>query len=195
MLLPLSEALGVTVTELLLCRCQDPAQTMEQEDVEQVVQTAVLYGKAHPRRAWQEKGPWRLIYLLALLVEVVTVFLCLHLGHRAENLVAPTVVGTIFGAYFCLYARLRLPEQYDRERINLVYDGFFRMHMIGIAFNNRNWPHILKVGRIWSCTMMTVLPLLSLGQFMAPGILWPVVLAFALAWLIVPMYIVGKRYQ
>ena len=195
MLLPLSEALGVTVTELLLCRCQDPAQTMEQEDVEQVVQTAVLYGKAHPRRAWREKGPWRLIYLLAMLVEVVTVFLCLHLGHRAENLVAPTVVGTIFGAYFCLYARLRLPEQYDRERINLVYDGFFRMHMIGIAFNNRNWPHILKVGRIWSCTMMTVLPLLSLGQFMALGILWPVVLAFALAWLIVPMYIVGKRYQ
>lgn len=195
MLLPLSETLGVTVTELLLCRCQDPAQTMEQEDVEQVVQTAVLYGKDHPRRAWQEKGPWRLIYLLAMLVEVVTVFLCLHLGHRAENLVAPTVVGTIFGAYFCLYARLRLPEQYDRERINLVYDGFFRMHMIGIAFNNRNWPHILKVGRIWSCTMMTVLPLLSLGQFMALGILWPVVLAFALAWLIVPMYIVGKRYQ
>ena len=195
MLLPLSEVLGVTVTELLLCRCQDPAQTMEQEDVEQVVQTAVLYGKDHPRRAWQEKGPWRLIYLLALLVEVVTVFLCLHLGHRAENLVAPTVVGTIFGAYFCLYARLRLPEQYDRERINLVYDGFFRMHMIGIAFNNRNWPHILKVGRIWSCTMMTVLPLLSLGRFMAPGILWPVVLAFVFAWLIVPMYIVGKRYQ
>lgn len=195
MLLPLSEALGVTVTELLLCRRQDPAQTMEQEDVEQVVKTAVLYGEDRPRRSWQEKGPWRLIYPLALLVEAVTVFLCLHTGHWTENLGALVVLGPVFGAYFCLYARLQLPERYDRERINLVYDGFFRMHMIGIAFNNRNWPHILTVGRVWSCAVMTVLPLLSLSQLMWPGVLWITVLAIALAGLIVPIYIVGKRYQ
>lgn len=196
MLLPLSEALGVTVTELLLCRCQDPAQTMEQEDVEQVVQTAVLYGKERPQRTWREKGPWRLIYLLALLVEAVTLFFCLHLPGRwpGDEIWIMVVLGTVFGAYFCLYARLQLPEIYDRERINLVYDGFFRMHMIGIAFNNRNWPHILKVGRVWSCTVMVVLPLLVVTQLWS-GLLWIMTLGIVLPGLFVMMYIVGKRYQ
>ena len=196
MLLPLSEVLGVTVTELLLCRCQDPAQTMEQEDVEQVVQTAVLYGKDHPRRAWQEKGPWRLIYLLALLVEAVTVFFCRHLPSRwmGDEIWVMLVLSSVFGAYFCLYARLQLPEIYDRERINLVYDGFFRMHMIGIAFNNRNWPHILKVGRVWSCAVMVVPPLLVVTQLWS-GLLWFMTLGIVLPGLFVMMYIVGKRYQ
>ena len=143
MLLPLSEVLGVTVTELLLCRCQDPAQTMEQEDVEQVVQTAVLYGKDHPRRTWREKGPWRLIYLLALLVEAVTVFFCLHIGHRAEDLVAPTVVRYDLRRVLLLICPLAAAGDGTTGR-ELIWctTAFFRMHMVGIAFNNRNWPHI-----------------------------------------------------
>ena len=200
MLLPLSETLGVTVTELLLCRCQDPAQTMEQEDVEQVVQTAVLYGKDHPRRAWQEKGPWRLIYLLAMLAGAAAMWLCYRNGVRMEALCAPVVLGAIFGAYFCFYVRLQLPEIYDRERINLVYDGFFQMHMVGMAFNNRNWPHIITVGRVWSCAVMVVLPLLALGVAVLDPTLWlwvqlPVVLIVALGGLFVPLWVVGKRYQ
>lgn len=200
MLLPLSETLGVTVTELLLCRRQDPAQTMEQEDVEQVVQTAVLYGKDHPRRAWREKGPWRLIYPLALLVGAAVMWLCYKSGVRMEALWAPVVLGAIFGAYFCFYVRLQLPDLYDRERINLVYDGFFRMHMVGMAFNNRNWPHIITVGRVWSCAVMVVLPLLALGVTALEPALWlwlqlPVVLIIALGGLFVPLWVVGKRYQ
>lgn len=200
MLLPLSETLGVTVTELLLCRRQDPAQTMEQEDVEQVVQTAVLYGKDHPRRAWREKGPWRLIYPLALLVGAAVMWLCYKSSVRMEALWAPVVLGAIFGAYFCFYVRLQLPELYDRERINLVYDGFFRMHMVGMAFNNRNWPHIITVGRVWSCAVMVVLPLLALGVTALEPALWlwlqlPVVLIVSLSGLFVPLWVVGKRYQ
>ena len=200
MLLPLSETLGVTVTELLLCRRQDPAQTMEQEDVEQVVQTAVLYGKDHPRRAWRGKGPWRLIYLLALLVGAAVMWLCYKSSVRMEALWAPVVLGAIFGAYFCFYVRLQLPELYDRERINLVYDGFFRMHMVGMAFNNRNWPHIITVGRVWSCAVMVVLPLLALGVTALEPALWlwlqlPVVLIVSLSGLFVPLWVVGKRYQ
>ncbi|MGO5114674.1 hypothetical protein ACTQ33_06535 [Candidatus Avoscillospira sp. LCP25S3_F1] len=196
MLLPLSEALGVTVTELLLCRCQDPAQSMEQEDVEQVVKTAVLYGEDRPRRSWQEKGLWRLIYPLALLVEAVSLFFCRHIPSRwpGDEIWVMVVLSTVFGAYFCLYARLQLPERYDRERINLVYDGFFRMHMVGIAFNNRNWPHILTVGRVWSCAVMVVLPLLAVTRLWS-GLLWLMTVGIVLPGLFVMMYIVGKRYQ
>ena len=68
------------------------------------------------------------------------------------------------------------------------------MHMIGIAFNNRNWPHILKVGRVWSCTVMVVLPLLVVTQLWS-GLLWIMTLGIVLPGLFVMMYIVGKRYQ
>lgn len=200
LLMPLAELLGVTVTELLLCRRQE--EPLERETVEQVVQTAVLYGEDRPRRAWQDMGKWPLVYGVALAVGAAAIYALFQMNALlTQTALTLAILGAIFGAYFCFYARLQLPERYDRERINLVYDGLFRMHMVGIAFNNRNWPHIITVGRGWSCAAMGAVPLLQLAAawLLPPGLVqslaWQLGLAaVALLGLFVPIYTVGRRY-
>ena len=71
LLIPLAEALGVTVTELLQC-CRQPVDVpLQPEAVEQVVKTAVLYGEEKPRRAWRTMGRWPLWYGLSLVLGVL----------------------------------------------------------------------------------------------------------------------------
>ncbi len=53
LLIPLAEALGVTVTELLLCRRCPQAQPMTAAAVEQAVQTAITYPSPKAQRAIQ----------------------------------------------------------------------------------------------------------------------------------------------
>ena len=199
LLIPLSELLGVTVTELLLCRRQAP-QPMEPEAVEDVVKTAIRYSDEKPGRAWQEKGRWPLWYVLALLAGGLGLWANWVWCQIPPALGAPMLLGAGFGAYFCFFARLTLPEIYDQRAISMVLDGPFRMNMPGLTFNNRNWPHILTVGRAWACAVMAGLPLLSLGMGLLCPALWEViqlgvVLALTLGGLFVPLYLVGKKYQ
>ena len=46
-----------------------------------------------------------------------------------------------------LFARESLPAFYDENKINYYSQGMFRIHIIGVQFNNRNWPHVLRAGR------------------------------------------------
>ena len=199
LLIPLSELLGVTVTELLLCRRQDP-QPMEPEAVEDVVKTAIRYSDERPGRAWQEKGRWPLWYALALLAGGLGLWANWVWCQIPPALGAPMLLGAGFGAYFCFFARLTLPEIYDQRAISMVLDGPLRMNMPGLAFNNRNWLHILTVGRVWACAVMASLPLLSLCLgLLCPG-LWEaaqlgIILFLTLGGLFVPLYLVGKKYQ
>ena len=56
LLLPLANLLGVTVTELLLCRRCPPAQPIAPATVEQAVQAAITYPDQKARRAFQADG-------------------------------------------------------------------------------------------------------------------------------------------
>ena len=144
MLIPLSEVLGVTVTELLLGERQE--KPLPPEQVESLVKTAIQYpgGKA---RAFQEKSPWPVRYLVA----AVACGLGLWGNHRLA--VASTTVSTlavlalIFGAYFCFFVKRTLPYYHDLDHIGAVSDGPFRMNLPGVAINNRNWPKLILVGR------------------------------------------------
>lgn len=198
LLIPLAELLGVTVTELLLCKRQE--QPLEPERVEDVVKTAIRYAGGRPRRAWQEKGPWPLWYGLSLVIGVLGLWANWIWTDIPEALLTPILLGAIFGAWFCFFARLTLPELYDQHPMSMVLDGPFRMHMPGLTFNNRNWPHIVTAGRVWACAMMAGLPLLSLALGLLCPALWEVVqlgviLVLTLGSLFLPMYVVGKKYQ
>lgn len=198
LLIPLSELLGVSATELLLCRRQE--QPMEPEAVEDVVQTAIRYAGGRPKRAWQEKGLWPLWYALALLAGALGLWANWTWTGIPEVLLTPILLGAIFGAWFCFFTRLTLPEIYDQRTISMVLDGPFRMNMPGLTFNNRNWPHIVTVGRVWSCAVMAGMPLLSLALGLLCPALWEiaqmgVVLALTLGGLFLPMYLVGKKYE
>lgn len=82
----------------------------------------------------------------------------------------------------------------------MVRDGPLRMNVPGLNFNNRNWPHIVTVGRAWSCAVMAGMPLLSLALGLICPALWEmtqigVILALTLGGLFLPMYLVGKKYE
>lgn len=198
LLIPLSELLGVTVTELLLCKRQE--QPMEPEAVEDVVKTAIRCAGGRPKRAWQERSLWPLWYILSLLAGGLGLWANWAWTGVPEALWTPVLLGAIFGVWFCFFTRLTLPEVYDRYPLGMVRDGPLRMNVPGLNFNNRNWPHIVTVGRVWSCAVMAGMPLLSLALgLLCPGV-WAaaqlgIILVLTLGGLFLPLYVVGKKYE
>ncbi len=200
LLMPLAELLGVTVTELLLCQRQPSSQTMDQETVEDVVRTALRYPAEKPQRAYRRKSRWPLWYGLALIIGCVALWLCWQLSLPIEGLVTPVLLGAIFGGYFCFFSPIKLPPLYDQYRMPFLSDGFFRMNLPGLSFNNRNWPYIVTAGRVWSCGAMAGIPLVGLFLGIISPTLWEVcqlwvVLTITLGGLFLPVYLVGKKYE
>lgn len=198
LLVPLSEILGVSVTELLMCRRMD-GDELSQEIVEDAVKTAVTYS-AKAERAWNSKGIWIYIYLCALLIGVLCLWLGYKIGVSPMSVYTVTLISAIFGAYFCFIIKTRLPQYYDDNKISGVYDSAFRMNVPGLYFNNSNWPYIILVGRIWSCGSLAVYPLINLMASRFMPVFWEraeqyVCLVIVLGGLAVPMYIVGKKYE
>ena len=200
LLIPLSEVLGVTVTELLSGERQ--SEHMDTRQVEDVVKKAISYAEEAPRRSRQEKRRMGLIYgccLLLTLAEVAALYF-LKLPVNYEYLLLVMIFGVVFGWYFMLGAMQKLPDYYDSHRINGTIDGPFRMNIPGVRFTNGNWPYILRCGQIWSMTTMVIYPILT-GALSA---LFPahwhriemyVLLVLILGGLFIPMVIVGKKYE
>lgn len=198
LLVPLAEILGVTVTELLLCRRQETDEKLDSGTVEAVVKTAIQYPQEKPERAYRRKSRWFFWYPICLLAGLAGLWGNVVMGMSMAVVPTPVCLGAVFGAYFCFFARIKLPELYDKYSLSLVYDGFFRMHLPGIRFHNGNWPDIVTVGRVWSCAVMVVMPLLNLalGMLIPEGsemVMLLVVMALAMGGLFVPMYIVAKK--
>lgn len=200
LLVPLAEVLGVTVTELLSGERQ--YQPLDSQQVEDVVKKAITYSEDVPRRKLRRKH--LAVYLGCILLTLLElVILHLLVGFEKINqeyLLLTVIFGVLFGAYFLLIAKERLPDYYDSNRINGLIDGPFRMNIPGIRFNNSNWPHILRCGQIWSMVTMTAYPALTgLMHALSPAF-WQsheekILLVLILGGLFVPMVIVGKKYE
>ena len=78
LLIPLSELLGVSVTELLMCERMEKAETMEAEQVEDIVKTAISFKEEKPLRAYHVKSHWPKIYILALLIGCIGMIVNYH---------------------------------------------------------------------------------------------------------------------
>lgn len=199
LLVPLSEILGVSVTELLLCRHLENEDTLSHEVTEDAVKAAVGYNDAQPR-AWSSSGRWALIYPLALIAGALGLWLGYRSGASALTVYTVAILASIFGAYFCFFVKTRLPAYYDDNKVSGVYDSPFRMNVPGLYFNNSNWPYIILVGRIWSCVALAVYPLLNLLLSMDAAGFWAkaelyVCLIFVLGGMFIPMYAVGKKFE
>lgn len=200
LLVPLSELLEVSVTELLMCRRTQHQDQMDSGEVERIVKTAISYSEEAPSRAYQTVGKWAVIYVLSLLAGAAGLYLCYLQGTITDAVLTAILLGAIFGAYFCFLVRTKLPDYYDQNKISGVYDGAFRMNVPGLTFNNSNWPHIVGVGRIWACASTGIYPLLSAGMLYFAASSWLVFEKFVfllliLGGLFVPVYYVGKKYQ
>ncbi len=199
LLIPLADLLGVTVTELLLCEKLVQSNAMDAGQVETIVKTAIQYPSEDNTRLYQTKGKWGLFYGLSLLLCGIGIYLNYLQGEIVSSLWTFAVLGIVFGAYFCLFARVRLPAFYDENRISTLQDGIVRMHMPGMVFNNQNWQHILKVGRIFWLLTTALYPyimlLYNLWFAEYKNFLEITLTLLLLGTLFVPMYLVGRKYQ
>jgi len=202
LLIPLSDALGVSVTELLEGRRMEPAGVMEPEQVEELVKRTISLaeGEKLVRPGIRELG----ICLGALVLAVVETGVLLALGFPrtllSSYLLTPLLLAAGFGAYFWLMSRERLPDYYDTNDIYFYSHGPVRMNLPGVRFNNRNWPHILRAVRRWTVGMMAFWPVVCGTAYRLMPELWHriglfITLAATLGGLFLPIYVTAKKYE
>lgn len=201
LLIPLSELLGVTVTELLQCR--RGAEALDTDQVEKLLKTAVSYAEEDQRSSrpnWRKQLPKYLLFAIAAAIETLAVLFFFRESPQASNLMLMQVMMIAFCGYFMLVLQEKLPDYYDQNRIQYFSDGFLRMNLPGITYNNRNWPHIRKTLIRSSQAIAFVYPVIfALSELLIPQE-WAFAKVFTilipvLGGLFVPMYIAGKKHQ
>ena len=197
LLVPLAEILGVTVTELLQCKRSETDQQMDPAEVEQVVQKAVYYGESDkPVRAWTEHTTLQLFWLVCCVLGVGLQLFSWQNESVVSTVITLAVLAAVFGGYFAFAAPLCLPSCYDEHRISLYYDKGVRMNVLGVYFNNQNWPHIRRTLIQWSAITMLAVPTASLVmQWLAvdPWLQNMLLMLAVLAGMFVPLYVVGRK--
>lgn len=201
LLIPLANLLGVTVTELLMCQHMEEYHALSTTQVEQVVKTAILYSEEKQIRAYHSKGKWGLIYILSFIIACLELLFSYINRCITGELLIIMSVAAILGIYYCFFVIEKLPPYYDENRICVYTDGVFEMNLPGLSFNNRNWGKILKVGRIWTVTLLLVYPMINYIETLfftgiQPGALDPALrVILTLGVLYIPTYLVGKKYE
>ena len=210
LLQPLAEEMGVTVTELLSGQRIQPNQSISVEDVEALVGGALHLTAEEQARQRAHRRIWGIRFLLSALAFVLAVFLLWDLipvfDDSGTMLWLPPLFGAGFGSYFIFFAKEKLPPFYDQYKINFYSDGILRMNVMGVHFNNRNWPHILRAARAWCCLVTALwapaftLMRVTMEQLrvpdMAAGLVTLVVgLTAILGGLFLPIYVVGRKYE
>lgn len=203
LLVPLAQALDVSVAELLECRRISQSEPMSAHQVDKLVKKAITMSEEDPqmrkRRSWKNG----LLLLLCFAISLGEIGALRHF-HQVTSMVfndlcLAELLSVIFGLYFCLFAREKLPAYYDENKISSYSSGVFRMNLVGVYFNNRNWPHIMKVGRNWAPSSLVLMPILyGLLALLFQGNLWLVkivLLLTYLAGLLIPMIYAGKKYE
>jgi len=206
LLIPLADLLDVTVTELLTGHEMKKEAEMNANEVETLVKKAISFGEDMPIK--EGAGIRRkdiFAYGSCVALSILGVLSILLIGIDMEGMVSTLItfeiLSIVFGAYFWLLIKKRLPSYYDEYKISSYSDGIFRMNIVGIYLNNRNWPHIVRAGRIWSGVSLVAIPLAYLaGALIIDGLwrrLWPhmVCLVLYLGGLFVPMMVLGKKYE
>ena len=205
LLVPLSEILDVSTTELLECRRIEHPEAMGKEQTDNLVKKVIEISEEERTHKLRKRI---IIYLICVLVSVVGLFNIYALQKEDAILqsidimpvymVAAFAIG--FGAYFWIFIKEKLPAYYDENEINVYVDGILHMNMPGVIFNNNNWPHIVKVLRGWSIFGMIGFPFLYLPLIMIfrrYGVIaqLTLVLGAVLGGLFIPVYVLGRKYQ
>ena len=201
LLVPLANLLDVSVTELLMCERLPNNDILNPDKVEDIVKTAINYADEAPERAYHVKSNWIIIYGISLLICGIGTFLNYTMEKPCmDSLITFVLMCAVCGAYFCCFVRTKLPRLYDENSVNVFYDGPIRMNVPGINFNNHNWPHIVRVLRLSLCLNMILIPLLNLMASSIAVVAWKnigkyVFLVIILCSTLLPIYVVGKKYE
>lgn len=203
LLIPLSRTLGITVMELL--ECQRIEQTaMDSNHVEELMHKVITYSEETPVERKKRRGRESALFVVSLIVVALELLGLKTFGFSWRNISLSLMTYEpllfVFAAYFCFFAKDKLPEYYDEYKINIYSDGIFRMNLPGMYFNNRNWRYIKSAairGMLLSAMGIPVL-------FLLYGLLLPDVVETTFVFfcmpiffiaLFAPMYVAAKRHE
>ncbi len=224
---PLAQVLGVRVTELLHGKEVEPTDTLTRDEIQKLLEDTEtrrilvdaeiqalmqvpaqlsqqereqLKGTKRKRAAW---------YVFGLCLSVAEMTFLFVFGERLGFTLFDVAMGLLtvnpmilllgIWAFFCMPEKL--PSIYDRVRISEYARGGFRMHITGIYFNNKNWPHITKAMRYSFFLMPVCWPVFfALFRWMTPEFIWlygqiGLELAVILGGIFVPVIVMGKKYE
>ena len=202
-LIPLSQALGVTVTELLECQRLEQA-VIESGRVEELMHKVITYSEESPAERQKRRRQEALLFVISLIVSVLELLGLRVLGYSWEDISLHLLIYEslffIFGGYFCFFMKDKLPEYYDEYKIDAYSDGIFRMNMPGIHFNNRNWLPIKRAAiRGMSISAMAFPALYFLCGLLAPTIVNSIFVFVCLPLFFIvlfgPMYAAARKYE
>lgn len=186
LLMPLANILDVSLVSLLEGKEEvDPkAEDLLEKMVGINEDVKVNKGKINKKR---------LGILLIILAAVCLEYLILYKKFNLEiaNFLTPGILGVIFSTYLWLAVDERLPSYYDENKISFVAQGIFRMNMVGVYFNNKNWKKILTYLRIWIILLMVIYPMAGFLNDKYAIIAMAVVIITTFA----PIYVISMKNQ
>ena len=197
MLNPLADALGVTAAELLNCG-KIEGEKVDASQVDELVEKAIELNK-EPDISKRKRFK---IYIICLLVgAAATYYFYKNNGAQYyQSLIVIEILTAIFGAYFMFFVKERLPKYFDDNKVDYYTDGFFRLHIPGVYYNNRNWPYIIRNARISLMIVMVALPVASIlvRIFFSGNLSYSMVTGFsfgAILGIFVPIYFGAIRHK
>ena len=212
LLMPLAKFLQVTVPELLECRRYEAAEQIAPEKADAMMNTVLQMTDEERTETERARKRMQSLFIVAAVVCLVALlaiyqyfmqFRGLEPMMQCMPLMFP-LFGFIFGIYACFGAKDKLPTYYDENKISAYSDGFFRMNLPGVHFNNSNWKYIIGWIRIWSVLMLLVGPVVwFVACYFALSMDWATVYIASsvvtgvviLVSIFIPIYVVAKKYE
>ena len=158
LLMPIADVLGITVTELLKGEKISENNSLNTDEVEKLVINSLDLSVRDTIR--QRKKNWIYAFLITIGVVIAQAILMTVSGITIEQMRDSIYISflMLIFAVCCIFVKEVLPTYYDKDKINFVSQGVFKIHMPGLAFNNGNWIYVLTVFRLFTFCLLYTSP-------------------------------------
>lgn len=191
LLIPLSDILEVKLKDLL------QGEENSDSQVEDLIRKVVDMSATNPEEERRKKKRNIKIFSISIAIACIEYFILYKYANLdLTRLLTPIILGLIFASQTWIFVSDKLPTYYDENKISFVSNGFFRINLAGLSFNNSNWKPVLTYLRIWTLGLIFISPLIELAlrnvesqTIKTLGMVVPLLILF------VPVYIIGKKYE
>ena len=193
---PISQQLGITLPELL--HGERISDQISVEEADSLIKESLNLVISNETIEESKKKRLRLfiVTLIFTIMIMVLTFYNQNLFRMSIIIVVPMVLA--FQFYFTFFVKETLPKYYDENKISYYTDGFIRLHVSGIYFNNRNWIpilHALCYGMSLCSVLIFIITLMTI-QFKFNELFCNIgSLVILFLCLFVPLIIQAKRYS
>lgn len=206
MLIPIATLFEISVTELLKGERLKSGELVDKHSVEDMLKATISMAETDNTEYKKCKNRNITVYSICLIISVLEIFGLRLLGMSWEEMGVTiftfVLLAAFFAGYFALFAKQRIPSFYDENKLNFYSDGFLRMNIPGVHFNNSNWLPIVRAICFVLSISMVVIPLLHGGLFLLRGyiVYWDIISMIVIGTgfvigLFAPIYVVARKYE